>query len=947
MLIMSIKTPVKVFLKVHGALFLGLVCSLALLQEDEWLKVRLERIIVQSMTEIIGVPFSCKISHVDMLGGSLTAVDMYAASAQGAWTFSCPETLIHFSWLSWLKDAAFDTRLIFNKALIFSRYENKQWAVVDPFLKVIRAPITWPMKLSNCSFTQGNVNLEWDTIRLHMSASSSTDVFHDVVSTKIVVQKSDVQRGPKVWAKNIAGTLMVDVPLENTDAYEIKMQVHADLPFVKKLSDRSLLIYTYKNGAGSWQWSPEDRSVVIKADGLTFNPDDSLSMDAQVTGSLEKIAHYMPFTVFPESMKGALQGQAHVHILDDAVSYQGTARIDNLSYEGICFGNTDVEIKGDKQKVAGTITGAHILGAVPSVQWLYDLQTGTCESTVHLGQAYCPVNKLAIEKEGARLNLVYKDGVLKGDYVMRARIDPSIGSKIQKPKKVLIQGTLEGGDQVRLKGTVDGAPFACTFKLKPYDVTYFSYGDPTPIKSVEVGQDLVKKKSWRRKGRQKKEHEVIPVKRRSIVFGKKNGVLVGEIDFEYIKDAFSHFFGFQPQGTARIDLKANIQKSPLSLDVSLSDGNIKIPEAHNYIKEVRATLSYDATLRCLTAKNVLLQLQKGTISTQRATLFFSDTGSLMYAHLPCRAHEAFVGWNKDFFGLLSGAVTGVYAVDKKGGHWKCTGVVSLDKGHMKSNVLSAKNQQDMLSSSFPFAKNIELDLHFSTKSPLQVKTLFFNTNTEISATVKGTVAQPLVRGLVELNKGSFLFPYKPLYVSLGKLYLNPEQPDDPVIQLAAKNTIKKYAITMQVTGTLRQPKISFKSSPALPEEQIITLLLSGSHDSPLYAAMPPVVMMHLESLFFGSDEHSSKAQQFFKALFKPFKNVRFVPTYGEEEGRTFREQFEIDFTDRLRAKAQNNLTLSKETQFEVEYSVSDDVTVKAIRDDTGSLGGEVEMRWKF
>ena len=165
---------------------------------------------------------------------------------------------------------------------------------------------------------------------------------------------------------------------------------------------------------------------------------------------------------------------------------------------------------------------------------------------------------------------------------------------------------------------------------------------------------------------------------------------------------------------------------------------------------------------------------------------------------------------------------------------------------------------------------------------------------------------------------------------MGKVYLLPGQPDDPVIQLTARNTIKKYAITMHVAGTVHQPKISFESSPSLPEENIITLLFTGSEDGPFYMVMPSIVMMHVESLLFGSNETSSKAQQFFKTLLKPFKNVRFVPS---GEGKNLQGTLEVDFTDRLRAKAQKNVKLSEDTSFEVEYSLSDDMTVKAVRDD--------------
>ncbi len=916
MLKLYLKRPFKIILKVHGALFLGVLCSLAFLQEDPWLKARLERSIKQSIEEVIGVPFSCSLSHVDMLGGIITA-KMHAASPDGAWTFSSPEAVIRFSWLSWLKQAGFEVRLIFQKAAVFSRYENKQWAIVDPFIKLIRAPVTLPIRLVSCGFSQGTVHLERDAFRLAMRASSSSDILKDVVATRMFVQEGTMQRAGASLAEHITGTITVDVPTENVDNYAVKMRVNADLPFVQNAPKRSLLIYTYKDMVGSWQWYPEDRSLMIKAEGISFNADDTISMEAEVIGLVEKAALYLPFIPLLKNMRGDVAGRAHVHILDGAVEYEGSGRVQDLSYGTMRLGPTALKIKGSKQKVSGEVDFEDFQGVAPSGSWEYDLITEKCESIWHLSKNCARIPKIVIMKEGARAALTYKDGLLTGSYTLKALIDASIAGKGNKARKALIKGRIESdAREMRLHGTLDGAPFMIRMGFDPYELTHFSY--------KSVGKNV-----------------------QGILLEKKNGSLEGTIPFEYIKDALVHFFGFQPQGSAHVAVKASMQSNPFSIDVLMSDGTIKIPEAHNFIKEAQASVSYDHARRCLTVKNATLQLQKGSISSGCSTLLFSEIGALSYAHLPCRAHNAFISWNKDFFGMLSGALTGVYSTGKKGGRWTCTGALTLDKAHLRSNLLSSQVQQDLLRSSSDLAKNIELDLHFSTKSPLQVKTFFFNTNTEINASVKGTVAHPLVTGIIELNKGSFLFPYKPLYVSMGKLYLTADQPDDPVIQLTAKNTIKKYAITMHVSGTVHQPKILFESSPALPEEQIITLLLSGSEDGPLYLAMPNIVMMHLESLLFGSSEHSSKAQQFFTTLLKPLKNVRFVPTWSGQQGKGLQGTIEVDFTDRLRAKAQNNLKLSEETKFEVEYALSDDMTVKAIRDDAGSLGGEVEMRWKF
>ena len=181
-----------------------------------------------------------------------------------------------------------------------------------------------------------------------------------------------------------------------------------------------------------------------------------------------------------------------------------------------------------------------------------------------LAKKYTGIPKIVVEKEGTRAALTYKDGKLSGTYTLKATIDPSIAGKAHKAKKVTIKGLVESDErQLKLQGAVDTSPFLMQIGLDPYVLLNFSYA-----------QDAAKNAQ-------------------GIVLENKNGLLQGTIDFEYIKEALVHFFGFQPQGTGRVSVKANMQRSPLSVDIAMNNGTIKIPEAHNFIKEAQASVSFD------------------------------------------------------------------------------------------------------------------------------------------------------------------------------------------------------------------------------------------------------------------------------------------------------------------------------------------------------------------
>lgn len=711
--------------------------ALGILQEDPWLRTHLEHMINESMTQIIGVPFTCKLSRIDMLGGTIAAVDMHAHAPSDAWSFSCPDTIIQFSWLSYIKRAVFDIKLIFQKAMVFSRYENKQWAVVDPFIKLIRAPITFPIKITGCSFQQSTVHLERDALLLNFLVSSSSDVLKDIVVTRMFVGSGNVSRHETLWADAVSGTITVDVPIENTDDYIMKMQLTADLPFVPTIAKKALLFYAFKNNVGSWKWYPADRTFMIQADALIFDA-DSVSFDAQAAGSVEKAALYLPFIPILKRMRGTVEGDGHIHMDDTSIEYDGKGRIKDLSWAGVSLGVADLRLKGNKHEVEGLVEFPDAQGIAAKGNWHYDLTSESCETSWTLSKDCKRLQPVIIMHQGTKAAIHHKNGKFSGAYTLACLLDSHEASKTAK-KKMVVKGTVESDSaRLKLKGTFDKDPYALELSLNPYELLLVSYNNA--------------QESDRTKG---------------INLEKKNGWLEGSINFDYIKDALLHFFGYKVQGQAKVSVKANMLTQPISLDVSLSDGTIKIPEAQNFIKEAGASLLLDPFKKCIHIKDAHIQLQKGSIKSGFSTVHFSDAGGVSFAHLPLIAHNAFISWNKDFFGTLSGSLTGIYNANKKDGRWSCTGMFTLDKGQLKSNVLSSTVHKDLMSNASQLAKNVELDLQLNTRSPLIIKTFFFNTNAEVSASVKGTVADPQVAGFIELNKGALLFPYK--HVSLGKV----------------------------------------------------------------------------------------------------------------------------------------------------------------------------------
>jgi len=201
---------------------------------------------------------------------------------------------------------------------------------------------------------------------------------------------------------------------------------------------------------------------------------------------------------------------------------------------------------------------------------------------------------------------------------------------------------------------------------------------------------------------------------------------------------------------------------------------------------------------------------------------------------------------------------------------------------------------------------------------------------------------------VQLTSGVIHFPYKPLHIVRGTLRFLPEQSFDPLIELIARNKIKKHHVSLLVTGSATNHQVLLESSPALTEEQIIGLLLVGMPEESLSIVMPAIIANNIKNVIFSSEQTRFGVNKYASQIGELLKHVHLVPRFADQTGRGgLRGAIEIDATDRLRALIQKNFSLSEDTRFEVEYAVTDDITLRGIRDERRDIAAEMEMRWKF
>ncbi len=126
-----------------------------------------------------------------------------------------------------------------------------------------------------------------------------------------------------------------------------------------------------------------------------------------------------------------------------------------------------------------------------------------------------------------------------------------------------------------------------------------------------------------------------------------------------------------------------------------------------------------------------------------------------------------------------------------------------------------------------FAQNTRLNIAISSLNNLNLVSRTLSVNGTANLQVRGTVAQPVILGRVNLTNGDVIFNGNRFTVSGGTVqFVNPAE-TQPVVNLALNTTIQQYNIHLRFNGPVDQLRTNYTSDPSLPAADIINLLAFG------------------------------------------------------------------------------------------------------------------------
>ncbi len=121
-----------------------------------------------------------------------------------------------------------------------------------------------------------------------------------------------------------------------------------------------------------------------------------------------------------------------------------------------------------------------------------------------------------------------------------------------------------------------------------------------------------------------------------------------------------------------------------------------------------------------------------------------------------------------------------------------------------------------------------LDLKVQGSKRLTVTGLGINSEWGADLKIGGTATAPRITGEAELVRGTYDFAGRRFDLERGTIRFQGESPINPLLDIVAEGGVQGLNATIRVTGRGQKPEIAFTSTPALPEDELLSRLLFGT-----------------------------------------------------------------------------------------------------------------------
>ena len=895
----------KMFLiSLFFSFFLGVTIIVLQLQHNVQLRTIIEKKIQKEIQEFFKCRYKAELGSVTFLNPSVTLEHVSLYDHENQWSITLDRIIFQTSWLSYLQYGTFLLTCTFDTVAIKTEFNGAQSALIAHFVPLFNKET----ETSSSYYTPYKINLRNGSViatnlYLKIIASLKIDGTALITNNNYVssgtISESSITVYDKPILNHVSGQWAYNNTLVERERYHAALfQGTADL-CVKTEAERKCTL----------EATIDKTQTFHLYNGSTLDISYALKDTQTYQGTAQFPCKYLPeFIGLPEE---TIQGNIYVkyegdfigniHALTKLKDFKfrsitlPTVTIDTIRKETLCFGTYSI---GDHKKLA-------------EGKWSYDFSTHYWNASTN--------NNLSIP-------LISQDWIIQEN------------SLTCSAKRNIEDIT---GD------------YSCILKHVPTDTPFNISGNYTYDKTILNTNGLCNSYSFEsvidtepifmpRTFKCLKENREPLISYEKIKDTLDNFNM--DISYDFFYNALEQFADYSLPGRGDVHIVGRVNEGKITGSIETLDALIRIPEMYNFLSEFKTNFSIQYAPFIIECQKLHAILHKGTLQAQ--SLNFGYDQNNFFMHFPFQFHDCLLNKKNSFFAQTSGSV--LFSKKRLEGP-ELSGTVIIEKGTMRENPFSLEGQSNVTSSILPSVifenKPLNLHMHIVTKDPIIIKTPQISSQANCDLSIENTLQEPHLKGSLSLLGGTLEFPYKPLTITTAHVYFIPNSRNDHQLEIVAQGVIKNYTVIITVTGTVRDPHIALTSSPALPEEQIISLLYTGSTQDSLNVIIPTFLTSNLQQRILGATQSNDPSK--FSWLDK-FKRIHILPSFADQSGRGgFRGTIEIDISDRLRASLHKNFSLSEDTRIEIEYDCSDDIVIKGIKDERSDIGAEIEMRFKF
>jgi translocation and assembly module TamB len=241
-----------------------------------------------------------------------------------------------------------------------------------------------------------------------------------------------------------------------------------------------------------------------------------------------------------------------------------------------------------------------------------------------------------------------------------------------------------------------------------------------------------------------------------------------------------------------------------------------------------------------------------------------------------------------------------------------------------------------------FTNDLQLNLTVNSPNGINLVSRDLSLSGNANLQVKGTAAEPVVLGRVNVNSGDLLFRGNRYLLQSGTIdFVNPVR-TDPVLNVGVNTTIQQYDIAMRFEGPVEEMRTNYTSDPALPPADIINLLAFGKTSEAAAANPNPPGNLGAESAV-----ASAVSGQVTNRIEKiaGISHLSVDPTLGGNEqnpGATVTIQQRV--TGKIFVTFSTDVTSTQREVIQLEYKKSPRLSFSGTRDQNGGLAIDTRIR---